>query len=59
MFENISVFNALYQLIMIAFWIGLIYLVFSFVRRSGENKKRIKELEKKVDYITNKIDKST
>lgn len=45
-------------LIIIAGWIGIIFLVVSFVRSSRENKKRLKRLEEKVDYITNKIDKS-
>lgn len=58
MFEDISVINAVYQFIVIAVWIGIIFLVVSFVRSSRENKKRLKRLEEKVDYITNKIDKS-
>ncbi|QOY38121.1 hypothetical protein AWH56_011620 [Anaerobacillus isosaccharinicus] len=58
MFDNISIINAVYQLIVIAVWIGFIFLVVSFVRNSRENKKRLKRLEEKVDYLTKKIDKS-
>lgn len=58
MFDNISIINAVYQFIVIAVWIGLIFLVVSFVRNSRENKKRLIRLEEKVDYLTNKIDKS-
>ncbi|QOY34741.1 hypothetical protein AWH56_018715 [Anaerobacillus isosaccharinicus] len=58
MFEDISVINAVYQLIVIAVWLGLIFLIVSIVRSSRENKKRLKNLEEKVDYLTNKIDES-
>ncbi|WP_274598757.1 hypothetical protein AWH56_26725 [Anaerobacillus isosaccharinicus] len=38
MFEDISVINAVYQLIVIAVWLGLIFLIVSIVRSSRENK---------------------
>lgn len=57
MFEDISVISAVYQLIVIAVWLGLIFLIVSIVRSNRENKKRIKNLKEKVDYSTNKIDK--
>ncbi|ADU32247.1 hypothetical protein [Evansella cellulosilytica] len=56
MFEDINVFNVIYQFIAIAAWLGIILLIITIIRSSIENRKRLERLEEKVDYIKNKID---
>ncbi|MFA9556408.1 hypothetical protein ACERII_03740 [Evansella sp. AB-rgal1] len=56
MFVNINVINVLYQLIAFVLLIGLIIFVVSFLRKSKEDKKRLTQLEEKVDYIMKKME---
>ncbi len=57
MFEDISVINAVYQFIVFAVWLGVIFFVVSFVRNNRENRRRLKRLEEQVDYLIKKVDK--
>ena len=51
MLEGIVWFNMIYQLIIFIVWIGIIFVIVSFLRNSSENKKRLKRIEEKIDNL--------
>ncbi|MCT8136692.1 hypothetical protein H1D32_02360 [Anaerobacillus sp. CMMVII] len=56
MFDQISIINALYQVVIFAALFGIIYFAISLVRGLSDNKKRLKRLEEQTEYLMNKIE---
>lgn len=55
MFESIPwMTHIIYQLIMLIFWVGIIFIIVSVFRNSRENNKRLKSIEEKVDSLIEK-----